>query len=216
MRVTGVVAAIVVLVAVPSCVSRNAGAFGVPPAKVDVGYLTFGTDKGVATGKQWLVGMNWATIYPKRTRFDVGLGYVGAVFENPSAPRIEGVVPVRETPVRERTIRPTAPDPTIDLHGGYLELSARVASGSHWRTFVSGRGELSSVDGASSLGSAARISTEVWGGVMSGGKNALAVGVFALGFWVEASTRELGDRAIVTAASAGMSVRIPLLFVGGK
>jgi hypothetical protein len=38
--------------------------------------------------------------------------------------------------------------------------------------------------------------------------------VLALGLWVEASARELGDREVVTAASAGMSVRIPLVLVG--
>jgi hypothetical protein len=212
MRVTGVVA-VVALVIVPACLKGSSGgAMGVPPAKVDLGYLTFGTDQGAVTGKQWLVGLNWATIYPKKTRFDVGLGYVGAVFENPFVEtRVEAAPPSRDS-----KIRPPAPDPTIDLHGGYLEMAVRVASGSHWRTFLSGRGELSSVDGASSLGAAARITTEMWGGVMAGGKNAFAVGVFALGVWVEGSTRELGDRAIVTAASAGMSVRIPLLFAGGK
>jgi hypothetical protein len=206
---TGVVVAAVLLLAVPSCMRSNSGAFGIPPAKVDIGYLTIGTDKGVSTGKQMLVGMNWATIYPKRTRFDVGVGYVGAAFQDP--------FPHEPTPTRDGkpgiNVAPAEPR-SIILHGGYLELSARIASGSHWRTFVSGRGELSSVDGASSLGTAARISTELWGGVMAGGRNALAVGVLALGVWVEASTRELGDRGVVTAASAGMSVRLPLLFVG--
>jgi hypothetical protein len=105
-------------------------------------------------------------------------------------------------------------DEVIRLHGGYVELSARVAHGSHWRTWVSTRGELSSVDGEASLGAAARVSTEVWGGVAAIDNNGFAVGVFALGIWVEASTRELGDHALVTAASAGMSIRVPLLVIG--
>jgi hypothetical protein len=182
-------------------------AIGVPPTKVDFGYLTFHSGGQLYGGGQWLIGLNWATIYPKKTRLDIGVGYVGAVFADPLADR-HPVVTTKGTLVTDDD------DQVIRLHGGYLELSYRVAQGSHWRTWASTRGELSSVDGEASLGGAARVSTEVWGGIAGADRDALALGVFALGIWVEASTRELGDRALVTAASAGMSIRIPLLVVG--
>jgi len=216
MRATGVlVVTTLILAASPA----HAGdGFAVPPAKFDFGYLTFATADGTYRGAQWMVGLNWATIYPKRTRLDVGVGYVGAVFQNPFAT-------TATHPTQPPVMAPTKdvkggvsvvpePDPTIALNGGYLELSTRVASGSHWRTWLSGRGELLSVDGDGSLGTAARVSTEVWSGVMAGDRGGLVVGVLSLGLWVEASARELGNRGVVTAASAGMSVRIPLLLVG--
>jgi hypothetical protein len=204
MRAAGIVLA--VLLAVPASARAGNDAIGVPPAKVDFGYLTFKAGDHVYGGGQWMIGLNWATIYPKKTWLDVGIGYVGAAFADPlEEPRI---VTPKGTLIRE-------PDGVIHLNGGYLELSARVAQGSHWRTWFSTRGEISSVNGIASLGGAVRVSTEVWGGVLEGGNHSIACGVFALGMWVEASTRELGDRALVTAASAGMSVRIPLLVIGG-
>lgn len=202
MRAAGIVLGIIL--AVPSVASAGGDAIGVPPAKVDFGYLTFRSGDQMYGGGQWLVGLNWATIYPKKTWLDVGIGYVGARFADPlEHPR---VVTPKGTPVPQ--------DDAIHLNGGYLELSARVAQGDHWRSWFSTRGEISSVDGTASLGGAVRVSTEVWGGVLAGDRGAIACGVFALGIWVEASTRELGDRALVTAASAGMSIRIPLLVVG--
>ncbi|HZI44033.1 MAG TPA: hypothetical protein VFD53_02370, partial [Ilumatobacter sp.] len=144
---------------------------------------------------------------PKKTRFDVGLGYVGAAFTDPVAPRRVVIDPMGVTVLPEE-------HPVIQMHGGYLELSTRVAAGSHWRTWLSARGELLSVDGDGALGGAARLTAEVWGGVLGGGGRGVAVGVFALGVWVEASARELGDREmVVAAASAGMSVRVPLILV---
>jgi hypothetical protein len=207
MRAIGVVVvAAVALAAVPGVASAGDG-FGIPPAKVDGGYLTFRTADGTFSGAQWLVGLNWATIYPKKTRFDIGLGYVGAAFTDPVEPRRVEIDPKGVT---------VLPDdhPVIQMHGGYLELSTRVAAGKHWRTWLSTRGELLSVDGDGALGGAARLTAEVWGGVMSGRGRGIAVGVFALGVWVEASARELGDREmVIAAASAGMSVRVPLILV---
>ena len=206
MRAIGVLVAAAALSAVPGVATAGDG-FGVPPAKVDAGYLTFRTAEGTFSGAQWLVGLNWATIYPKKTRFDIGLGYVGAVFSDPTPP------PRIEIDPKGVTVLPDE-HPVVQMHGGYLELSTRVASGSHWRTWLSTRGEMLSVDGEAALGGAARISAEVWGGILGGGSRGLAVGVFALGVWVEASARELGDREmIIAAASAGMSVRIPLILV---
>ena len=200
MRVAGLVALVLAVTSVSARAGGNA--IGWPPAKVDVGYLTFATGDGIYSGGQVLVGLNWATIYPRRTWFDIGLGYVGAWMDDPF-PRLQPSPKVDAGP------------PTMRLHGGYLELAGRVASGKWWRTWLSGRGELSSFDGAPSLGAAARVSTELWGGVLEGGRNGVLVGVFAFGVWVEASARELGKRDVmVTAASAGLSVRVPLLAIG--
>jgi hypothetical protein len=189
---------------VPARAALAGDGFFVPPVKVDYGALAFSTEQGTHAGSQWLVGLNLATIYPKRIRFDIGVGYVGARFDNPFP--ATAMTPNRVTIVDG--------DPTLSLHGGYLELSHRLFGDGPWRTWLSGRGELASVSGAASLGAAARISTELWTGVKEAGRNGGIIGVFALGVWAEASARELGDRAVVGAASAGMSVRIPLMAVG--
>lgn len=204
-RRAGVVIGVALALALAHPGAARAGSgFAIPPAKVDYGFLTFSTDQGVHTGGQWMIGLNLATIYPKRIKFDIGVGYVGARFDNPYP----------SPPIVKNRVTVLPDDAMMTLHGGYLELSHRLAGQRHWRTWLSGRGELSSVGGASSLGAAARISAEVWQGVMAGGNKGLLVGVLALGLWAEASARELGDRAVVGAASAGFSVRIPFLAVG--
>ena len=196
--------AVVLALLVPARMATAGDGIFVPPVKFDYGAVTFATPNGTHVGAQWLVGLNLATIYPKRIRFDIGIGYVGARFDDPFP----------DPPVTPNKVTIIDGDRTMSMHGGYLELSHRLFGEGHWRTWLSGRGELASVGGAASLGAAARISTELWTGVKENGRSGGVIGVFALGVWAEASARELGDRAIVGGASAGMSVRIPLIAVG--
>jgi hypothetical protein len=202
-------AATLCLVAGTASPAHAGDGFGWPPAKMDFGYLTFATEDGTYAGMQWLVGLNWATIYPRKTRFDIGIGYVGAAVQDPFA----GERPQPTHPVKGVTVLPEERAPLL-MHGGYLEMSTRIAAGSHWRTWFSARGELLSVDGKGSLGAAARVSTELWHGWLESDRGGILCGVLSLGLWVEGSARELGDRAVVAAASAGMSLRIPLLVIG--
>src|SRR5687768_2142211 len=87
MRAAGIVAAFVTLVTLTPATAAHAGNAGflVPPTKLDFGYLTFRAGDRVYGGGQWMVGLNWATIYPRKTWLDIGAGYVGAVFGNPLA-----------------------------------------------------------------------------------------------------------------------------------
>ena len=119
-----VIAAFVVALAAPTV--AHAQAF-IPPMKVDVGWATTLSEGVVTTGRQTFLGLSWATVVPRPTWFDIGVGYVTA-----------------EIPVDQLATRGTHTMSTDSphLHGGYLELGARIVERRGWRTWAMSRFEV--------------------------------------------------------------------------
>lgn len=183
--------------------AAHAGGGFLPPAKLDVGTIAVSDRHGdFAMGTSLLVGLNWATLYPKRTGFDIGIGYVGTFLPEP------------ESRYLARGGDPVAPSQLASAHGGYLEVSLLANERKHMRTWISGRGELLESNGQGGLGMATRVSTELWGGILAGAGNGGIVGVFAIGLWAELGVRELPNDGLARQLSMGISGRLPFVIVG--
>jgi hypothetical protein len=111
-------------------------------------------------------------------------------------------------------------DQSITLHGGYLAIGTRIASGDHWRTWFTARGELmKGNDGHHDFGvagTALRIATELYSAGTAGDRGVVAAGTFALGVYVEASYRDVPIEYGPVGVTSGMSLRLPFLVAGGK
>ena len=188
------------LVAAPA---HAKGAF-VPPLRFDVGSLAINSDTEILTGTEMLIGIHWASIHPGSPKFDIGVGFVSTFTELPDALVLGG--------------RRMDSDGFVTANGGYLELATRLAGGDHWRTWLSGRGEMSSgsLGGQrfSSLGGATRITTELFAGVAGSGGNGIMFGSFAIGLYVEAAHRQLPANIGQSGFGGGLTLRLPLILVG--
>ena len=178
--------------------ARASGGF-LPPVKMDLGRVTSVEHGAARAGDQLMVGLNWATIYPHPTRFDVGVGFMNVWLDPPT--------------LAAGLARTTAPEPGMQsaATGGYVEVSELVAGGHHWRTWASERAELLSMDGGRGVGGAVRVTTEVWAGVMVGGNGGGILGVASLGLWAEAGARGLPDGSRADVVATGLSLRLPMV-----
>lgn len=181
------------------------GGLFVPPLRAEVGSSMNVGPTGPYPSADMSVGVHWASLSPRKSAFDVGVGFSSSMAQDPA-----GRPPTHAG-------RGAAPAPIV-ASGGYLELAARVRDGKHWRTWLGGRGELSTGERfgrqVSSVAASARISTELFGGVAGGGGDGLILGTFAIGLYVEAKYREFGDGAPgATSFGAGVSGRLPLILV---
>ncbi len=192
------------LILTMSATAHAGGGAFLPPLKVDVGSMAMSDDRGVeATGSVVFVGLNLATIYHKRTSFDVGLGYVGAFPAQTDAH-------VARVASGDSAMTESIPA----FNGGYLELSVLAHELSHVRTWVSGRTELLRSQERTSLGVATRVSAELWSGIALRGRGGMGLGVFALGLWAEIGVRQSPLGGTVRQASVGLSGRMPLFLAG--
>lgn len=180
-----------------------AGGGFAPPIAVDFGSSVLSAKEGtVRTGTVLTVGLKWATIYPKRTSFDVGIGYVGTMIRTDDAPA-------------HRSSKAPAPRNTLSsMHGGFLEFSGLAAERSHARAWVSGRAELMRSNDEAVLGIATRLSAEVWTGLSHSSHSGGVYGVGALGVWTELGVRRLPSLGLVQQVSVGLSVRLPVVVSG--
>src|SRR5262245_14535637 len=90
------------------------------PLKVDFGASGANTTRGFAPGIGAAVGIHWASLSPRPTDTDVGLGVFGALL---AAPEMMG-------------------EPSGVAYGGlYLEVGHTLKQGRFWRTWAAGRGE---------------------------------------------------------------------------
>ena len=174
------------------------GAFLIPPVEIDIGVGAPVGAEHLAPSTEVLAGIHWASLAWRPTRLDVGLGYVGSfrTLDNPY--RLD--------------------DDELRIHGGYLTIGTTIASGSHWRTWFAARGELlRAYDGhreLSALGTALRISTELFGATKTGGRNVGILGTVALGVYVEAVYRDLPSELGTTSFTSGISCRLPFIIAG--
>src|SRR5688572_27686712 len=56
------------------------------PLKIDIGVAGVTTDMGFAKGIGAAVGIHWASLSPKPTRLDIGVGVFGALLATPADP----------------------------------------------------------------------------------------------------------------------------------
>lgn len=180
-----------------------AGGFA-PPLSIDVGSSVLSSEDGeVRTSPVVLVGLKWATIYPKRTALDLGIGYVGAMMgpdDEPSARR-----------VHSKRKNGSANSSLSSMHGVFLEVAGLAGERNHARAWVAGRAELLRSNGENVLGFATRISAEVWTGLSDTQGHGTAYGVAALGLWTELGVRRVPSLGLVQQVSVGLSFRIPLI-----
>lgn len=208
MRLASVVIAAVVVSSLARAHAGSAAAIAVPPVEVDTGIgSTIGRAAAVAgPTTELLAGLHWASLYWKPTPFDFGVGYVGVARD---------LVPPDY--IARDTMAPA--DHRLRLDGMYIDVAYAIERHPHWRTWVAGRAEFLSAstprDGFYSHGFALRIATEVYSSTVgaAGGGNAIGIvaGTFALGFYVEASHRDLPPELGPDAMTAGFSLRLPFI-----
>jgi hypothetical protein len=204
---------VVVAVVVVGC--RGGGVF-IPPAQVTSGAAVPITRAAAVRGAsdEVLVGLHWASLAWKPTRFDIGIGYVGSW--RPIAPAFATVA--RDASGNAAT--PPPPSNQLDLEGGYLELAYAFHRQRHWRSWVSWRGELLSASANASqftaLGSAVRVATELYINGVIGGHGGIIAGALALGAYAEVQGRELPSELGPVAVAGGFVLRVPFVAIGGK
>jgi hypothetical protein len=176
------------------------GAF-IPPMEIELGHAVTGApDGGRTEATQLLVGISWASLYPKATPIDVSVGFISTI---------------TAVDVPMATARVTGPEePSEVAAGGYIDVAVRGAAGRHWRTWIGGRGELMDRGRISALGAAARASIEIWAGTATSDRNAFLCGTVALSAWAESGVREQPHGGAATFVAAGMGMRLPLLIAG--
>lgn len=172
----------------------------VPPLKIDYGTTTLISDSGnTRSASQLSTSLNWASLYPERTKFDIGVGFTAILDPKNS----EGAK------THNRTNR------DFTMHGGFLEFSRLVGEeGAYTRAWLGTRVEMLRSNGQTIYGISARLSAEIWKGLAFSEKNTAIFGVGALGLWAELGIRQLPNSEPLQHASVGLSVRLPLVISG--
>ncbi len=169
------------------------------PLRLDIGATGANTTQGYMPGVEMKLGIHWASLSPKPTNFDVGLGLFGAVL-----------------PGAEDEAMPEV-DNDVAYGGAYLEVGQTLSSGAHWRTWAAGRGEYlgSSTfgDTQAGFGVAGRLSAELFLSGVGIEPRGLFLGTYAIGAYVEAGARGLGEDVNPVQVSAGLTFRTPLVFM---
>jgi hypothetical protein len=110
-------------------------------------------------------------------------------------------------------------DPTLELNGAYVEM-ARRAGGDDWRrAWLGARAELLFADVAgrhrAGVGFTGRAAWELFAPIKAGGRGGGIIGTFALGVYLELGGRRLPDGTSAVQSTAGLSMRLPLIAIGG-
>jgi len=168
------------------------------PLKIDIGASGANTSHGWANGIAAAVGVHWASLSPKPTNTDIGIGVFGALL---SAPRDSSVMN----------------DSTGVAYGGaYLEVGQTLAKGSFWRTWAAGRGEYlrSSAfgDSEAGFGAAGRLSAELYVSGVGLEPRGVFLGTYAIGAYVEVGVRDVVADLGAVHMSGGLTFRTPLVF----
>ncbi|MDQ3368833.1 MAG: hypothetical protein M3680_25700 [Myxococcota bacterium] len=177
---------------------RRPGPRFMMPLKIDLGAAGANTVRGFAPGVGAAVGIHWASLSPRPTDTDVGVGVFGALLVAPE-----------DTAVMDDK-------PGVAYGGAYLEVGHTLSRGSFWRTWASGRGEYlaSSAFGEDHVGFGAtgRLSAELY--VSGAGINPRGVflGTYAIGLYVEAGVRDTVADVGSFHAGTGLTFRTPLVF----
>lgn len=195
---------VAVAVCLPTIAAAKPAGIIVPPVEAEVGAGSPLDASEVGTSTEFRIGLHWASLYWKPTRWDVGVGFISSYRST-----LTGTV--------ERSIAPEQQG--LSLSGVYFMTAYAIESHKHWRTWLGGRfemlrGERDGVDVATT-GLAVRLATEVFSAGAGGAGDhhavALFAGAFAVGVYVEAVQRGLPDGLGELDAGAGLTMRIPFL-----
>ena len=167
------------------------------PLAIDVGAIGAGSDHGGLVGAEISVGVHWASLSPQPTNFDIGLGVVAAAMDNGNTDDNGGTTDVQ-------------------FVGGYLALAQTLSHGSHWRTWGGVRGEYLDVEAfgerRTGLGVAARLAAELYLSGVGIEPRGVFLGTYAIGVYVEAAARGLGDETSRLQISGGLTIRTPMVW----
>ncbi len=168
------------------------------PIKLDIGTSFINTDRGLAPGMAAAVGIHWASLSPRPTNTDIGIGVFGA-FNNAPEDAMD-----------------TAADSLVLQGGAYLELAHTLSHGTWWRTWAAGRGEYvgsSAFDRDKvGFGATGRLSVELFLSGVGIEPRGVFLGTYALGLYVEAGARDTVADVGNFHAGAGLTFRTPLVF----
>lgn len=205
----GAIIVAVVLGATAVTASAKPGVAFIPPMEIELGQAVTASASGrQIESTQLLIGMSWASLWPKDTPVDVSVGVICNMTPVPLA---------RDKVSGGGMAGPQPGDVDTDA-GPFVDVAVRTAHGNAWRSWLGARGELIDQGEVSALGMAARASVEIWVPVKaadSGGNSTAAIfGTFALSAWAEAGLREQPHGA-ASFVAAGLGARIPFLIVAG-
>ncbi len=169
------------------------------PLKVDIGAAGANTTRGFAPGIAAAVGIHWASLSPKPTNTDIGIGVFGALLGAPND----------DTMMNDNN--------SVAYGGAYLEVGQTLAHGTFWRTWAAGRGEyLSSTafggEERVGFGAAGRLSAELYLSGVGLEPRGLFLGTYAIGVYVEAGVRDVVADVGAVHVSGGLTFRTPLVF----
>jgi hypothetical protein len=169
------------------------------PLKIDIGAQGANTSNGYLPGVEVRVGIHWASLSPKPTNFDVGVGVFGAALIGPE---------------NDDTMPDT--DNDVVYGGAYLEIGQTLSHGDFWRTWASGRGEYLASNAfgeeRTGFGVAGRLSAELYASGVGIEPRGIFLGTYAIGVYAEAAARGLGDDVSALQVSGGLTFRTPLVF----
>jgi hypothetical protein len=177
---------------------RRPGPRFMRPLKIDLGASTASTERGMAPGVAGAIGIHWASLSPRPTNFDVGIGVFGGLH-------------VADKMTTDDT------ENGLAYGGAYLE-GARMLSSNGWgRTWASMRGEyLSSSafgNGSSTgVGVSGRLSAELFASGVGIEPRGLFLGTYAVGVYAEAGARQMVEGVNAFQATVGLTFRTPLVF----
>jgi hypothetical protein len=178
---------------------RRPGPKFMMPLKIDVGAAGATTERGFAQGLEASIGIHWASLSPRPTNFDIGLGVFGGILGAPNDPMKMN-------------------DKNGIAYGGlYLESGHTLSRGRFWRTWASGRGEyLGSTafgdDGQAGFGVSGRLSAEIYVSGVGIAPRGLFLGTYAIGVYVEAGVRDMTTDVGSFHMGGGLTFRTPLVF----
>lgn len=216
------------LVALPAMILVQAGCVAgvLPPSRTDVGGTVIANGGRVASGLRVATGAHVASAsLTHDTSFDVGAGYVyeriGDELSAGAAPQGPGLG-LSSAP-GAGMIDPAAPHPFMEAHGGYFDVGHTLERGRSHRSWLGARGEVlarKTPDGTrAAAGAYGRAAWELYSPHEGVGASAegcavgagYARGTVGLGLYVEAGAQWSEDQETALVATAGLTVRLPLL-----
>ena len=179
---------------------RRPGPRFMMPLKIDLGAAGANTSRGFAAGVGGAIGIHWASLSPRPTDTDVGIGVFGAILGAPNDP----------TGMSDNN--------GVAYGGAYLELAHTLSRGSFWRTWASGRGEyLGSTafdmdQGHVGFGASGRLAAELYVSGVGIEPRGVFLGTYAIGVYAEAGVRDVASDIGAIHVSGGLTFRTPLVF----
>jgi hypothetical protein len=168
------------------------------PLRIDIGGIGANSKAGFLPGAELSAGIHWASLSPNPTSVDFGLGvFVGAMGKGEDMPN-------------------SNKNENVSYAGLYAEFGKSLSSGDYWRTWASGRAELLEADAfgnqSEGYGVSAKLEAELYLHGVGISPSGLFLGSYALGVYVQAAARHLGDDVNMLQLGAGVTVRTPMVW----